>query len=185
METITQNAWLYYYYLAWFTTIFFVIKLIIFTVFGGDGSEVHGDFNTEMDSDPSFSFISLQSVLAFLMAFGWMGYACLKEFNFSQIVTLLCAIGTGLIFMFITAYLMFSIKKLEKSVKKDKTTALNKIGKAYSNFEPKGQGQIEIIINNQLIVEDAINTTEEKIKSFEKVRVVKVENDILYIEKEN
>ena len=185
METITQNAWQYYYYLAWFTTIFFVIKLIIFSIFGGDGSEVDGDFNTEMDSDPSFSFISLQSILAFLMGFGWMGYACLQEFKFSQIITLLCAIGVGLIFMFATAFLMFSVKKLEKNVKKDKKTALNKIGKAYSNFEPKGHGQIEIEINGQLTVAEAVNNTEEEIKSFDAVKIIRVENELLYIEKEN
>lgn len=183
METITQNAWQYYYYLAWFTTVFFVIKLIIFSVFGGDGSEVSGDFNTEFDGDPSFNFISLQSILAFLMGFGWMGYTCLKEFELSQLITLLCAIGVGLIFMFITAFLMFSVRKLEKNVKKDKTTALEKIGKAYTDFAPKGQGRVEIEINEQLTVADAVNNTEEEIKAFDAIKVVKVENELLYIEK--
>ena len=185
METITQNAWQYYYYLAWFTTIFFVIKLIIFSVFGGDGSEVSGDFNAEIDSDPSFSFISLQSVLAFLMGFGWSGYACLKEFHFSQILTLLCAIIVGLVFMFATAFLMFSVKKLEKEIHKDKTTAIGKIGKAYTDFVPKGHGRIEIEISGQLTVTDAVNNSEEEIKSFEPVKVIKVENELLYIEKAN
>jgi membrane-bound ClpP family serine protease len=181
---ILKNAWQYYYYLAWFATIFFAIKLIIFSVFGGDGSEVHGDFNTEIDSDPTFSFISLQSILAFLMGFGWMGYACLQEFKFSQIITLLCAIGVGIVFMFLTAFLMFSVRKLEKNVKKDKATAVGKIGKAYSNFSPKGYGQVEIEINGQLMVAEAVNNEDEEIKAFDPVRVLKVENELLYIKKE-
>lgn len=183
METITQNAWQYYYYLAWFATIFFTIKLIIFSIFGGDGSEVHGDFNTAIDHDPTFSFISLQSILAFLMGFGWMGYACLQEFKFSQILTLLSAIGVGIVFMFATAFLMFSVRKLEKNVKKDKVTAVGKIGKAYSDFAPKSHGQVEIEISEQLTVAEAVNDTEEEIKAFDAVRVVKVENELLYIEK--
>ena len=183
MEIITQNAIQYYYYLAWFATIFFVIKLLIFMVFGAGDSEVSADFNTETDTDASFSFISLQTILAFLMGFGWMGYAALQQFKLDQLGSFLSAFGVGLLFMFGTAYLMFSVKKLEKNVVKDKKTAIGKIGKAYTAFEPKGSGQIEIEIDGQFTVTDAVNNTDEKINAFEMVKVVKVENDMLYIEK--
>lgn len=183
-EILLNGLQYYYLVFAWAATVLFVIKLLIFVLFGGDGTEVQADFNVETDSDPSFSFVSLQSILAFLMAFGWGGYSILKLTKLGQFWSLIGAIVIGIIFMHITARLMFSVKKLEKTVKKDKTTTVGKYGKAYSNFEPKGQGQIEIIYNGQLMVEDAINMTDEKIKSFEKVKVVKVENDIMYIEKE-
>lgn len=183
METITQNAWQYYYYLALFATIFFGIKLIIFTIFGGDGCEVQTDFNIEMDSDPSFSFLSLQSILAFLMGFGWMGYACLHEFKFSQITTLLCAIVIGLIFMFIMAFLMFSVKKLEKNVKKDLATSIGKTGKAYTNFDNNGYGKIEIEVSGQLSIIDAYNMTDTPIKSFETVEVIGQKDGILQVKK--
>lgn len=183
MEIITQNAIQYYYYLAWFATIFFVIKLLIFMVFGAGDSEVSADFNTETDTDASFSFISLQTILAFLMGFGWMGYAALKSFNMNQLATFGSAFGVGLIFMFGTAYLMMLVKKLEKTVKKDKTTAIDKVGKAYTDFAPKGQGRVEIEVNGQLIVAEAMNNTDTEIKSFDAVKVVKVENELLYIEK--
>ena len=183
METITQNAIQYYYYLAWFATIFFVIKLIRFSVFGGGDSEVSSDFNTETDTDGTFHFISLQTILAFLMGFGWMGYTALKSFNMGQLATFGSAFGVGLIFMLATAYLMTLVKKLEKTVVKDKTTALDKIGKAYTDFAPKGQGRVEIEINGQLTVAEAINNTEDEIKSFDAVKVIKVENELLYIEK--
>ena len=174
--------WQIYYYVAIFSTILFAIKLTIFMIFGG-GTEVSADFNTEFDTDTSFDFISLQTILAFLMGFGWMGYAMLKQFGQSQIISLLSAIGVGLIFMFGTALLMFSVRKLEKNVKKDKKTAIGKIGKAYTNFAPKGNGQIEININEQLTVVDALNTTDEEIKAFENVKVLKVENEVMYVEK--
>lgn len=183
MEIITQNAIQYYYYLAWFATIFFVIKLIIFTVFGGGDSEVSADFNTETDTDTSFNFISLQTILAFLMGFGWMGYGALKSFKMAQLAAFGSAFAVGLVFMFCTAYLMMLVKKLEKTVKKDKTTAVDKVGKAYTDFAPKGQGRVEIEINGQLSVAEAINNTEVEIKSFDTVKVVKVENEILYVEK--
>lgn len=171
-----------YYYLAIFSTLVFAIKLILFTILGGD-TEVIADFNTEIDTDCSFNFISIQSVLAFLMAFGWMGYAGLTQFEFAQLLNFGVAFGVGLIFMLVTALLMFGIKKLEKNVKKDYTKALNKTGKAYTNFAPNGIGQIEIEFNEQLSVIEAINNTTEEIKSFEQIKVVKVEDDKLYIEK--
>ncbi|MBR1619546.1 hypothetical protein IJ674_06600 [bacterium] len=183
METITQNAIQYYYYLAVFATLLFAIKLVIFWIFGGGDAEVSADFNTETDTDGTFHFISLQTILAFLMSFGWMGYAVLKTFNLGQFATFCSAFGVGLIFMFGTAYLMTLVKKLEKNVKKDKATALDKIGKAYTDFAPKGQGRVEVEINGQLTVAEAINNTENEIKSFDAVKVVKVENDLLYIEK--
>lgn len=183
METITQNAVQYYYYLAWFATILFIIKLIIFSIFGSGDTEVSGDFNTEFDSDPTFSFISLQTILAFLMGFGWMGYAALTEFKLGQLATFGSAFIVGLLFLFGTAYLMSLVRKLEKNVKKDKATALYKVGKAYTDFAPKGQGRVEIEINGQLTVAEAINSTENEIKAFDAVKVVKVENELLYIEK--
>ena len=171
-----------YYYIAIFATLVFVIKLIMFTVFGFD-HEVNGDFTTEIDADPSFNFLSLQAILAFLMGFGWMGYAGLNQFEFSQLVTVLSSLAVGLVFMFATAFLMFSVRKLEKSVKKDKSTAIGKTGKAYTDFAPKSAGQIEIEINGQLSVSEAINTTDEEIKAFEIIKVIKVENEVMYIEK--
>lgn len=178
----TDSIWKIYYYLAIFATILFVIKLALFSIFGGD-SEVMADFNSEIDTDVAFNFISIQSVIAFFMGFGWMGYAGLQQFELNQIITFIIAFVVGIIFMFLTAYLMFLVKKLEKNVKKDKTTALNTIGKAYTTIEPKSQGQIEIEINGQLTVTNATNNTDEKINAFEAIKVVKVENDILYIEK--
>lgn len=183
METITQNAAQYYCYLAWFATIFFVIKLAIFWFFGSGDAEVSADFNTETDTDGSFHFISLQTILAFLMGFGWMGYAAASSFEMNIFASLGCAFGVGIVFMLGTAWLMAQVKKLEKTVKKDKATAVDKIGKAYTDFAPKGQGRVEVEINGQLTVAEAMNNTEEEIKSFDAIKVVKVENELLYIEK--
>lgn len=179
---IINSMWQVYYYIALFSTILFVLKLIIFNLFGG-GSEVFADFNMEIDTDPSFNFFSIQSILAFLMGFGWTGYACLKQIGFSQLMSFGIALGVGFLFMAVTALLLFSVKKLENNVKKDRTTALNHVGRAYTNFSSNGAGQVEIDIDGQLSVVNATNTTDEEIKAFESVKVVKVTDEMLYIEK--
>lgn len=172
-----------YYYIAIFATIIFTIKLILFTITGGDGTEVSTDFTSEVDTDFSFNFLSVQSVLAFFMGFGWMGYAGIHQFKLSNWAAFGVAFAVGIAFLLGSAFLMFGVKKLEKNVKKDNSKALNQTGKAYTDFAPKGSGQVEIDINEQLSVVDAVNNTEEEIKAFEMVKVVKVENDLLYIEK--
>ena len=179
-----ESIWKIYYYVALFATIVFVIKLALFATVGGD-SEVMADFNSEVDTDCSFNFISVQSVIAFFMGFGWMGYAALKQFDLSQWVSFGIAFAVGVVFMFLTAYLMFLVKKLEKRVSKDKSTAVGQLGKAYTSFAPKATGQVEVEINGQLTVVNAINDTDEQINSFDVIKVTRVVDDILYIEKNN
>ncbi|MBP3821721.1 hypothetical protein J6G99_08795 [bacterium] len=125
----------------------------------------------------------MQAILAFLMGFGWAGYASLSQFKATILISAVCAFAVGLIFMCVTAFLMFSVRKLEKNIKKDKSTAVGKIGKAYTHFPVKGQGQIEIEVNGQLSISDAINLKDEEIMAFDQIKVVKVENEIMYIEK--
>ena len=71
MAIPVESFWKIYYYIAIFATILFVLKLILFATVGGD-TEVAADFNSEVDTDCSFNFISIQSVIAFFMGFGWM-----------------------------------------------------------------------------------------------------------------
>ncbi len=177
-----ENIWKIYYYVALFATILFVLKLILFTIVGGD-SEVFADFNTETDTDCSFNFLSIQAIMAFFMGFGWMGYAGLHQLGMGQLKTFLVAFAVGIIFMYVTAGLLFLAKNLEKNVKKDKATAVGHVGKAYTNFEPHSTGQIEIEISGQLSVVNATNDTDEQINSFDLIKVSKVVNDMFYIEK--
>ena len=166
-----ENVWKIYYYVAIFSTILFVLKFLIFTVVGGD-TEVSADFNTETDTDCSFNFFSTQ-----------LGYAGLQQFHFNQYINFPIAFGVGLIFMVVTAALMFAAKKLEKNVRKDKKSAIQQVGRAYTGFGPHSAGQVEIEITGQLSVVNAMNNTDESINSFDLVKVVKVVDDLLYIEK--
>lgn len=176
------NSWKIYYYIGIFATVLFILKLVIFTAIGGD-SEVSADFTTETDTDPSFGFLSFQSLTAFFMGFGWMGYGALKQLTFGQGMAFALAFAVGFMFMFASAYLMFLARKLENKVSNSKASALNKVGRAYSGFSAGGNGQVEIEINGKLQVVNAINTTNSSINSFDLIRVNKVQNDTLYIEK--
>lgn len=173
-----------YYYIAMFATIVFLIKLIMFAFTGGD-MDAQVEVQTEIHADSSFNFLSIQSVLAFLMGFGWMGYAAIKQFSLTQYVSLAAAFGVGLFFMLVNTFLMFSVRKLEKNVKKDASTAIGKIGKAYSTLQPRSMGQVEVEVSGQLSVVNAMNDSDEVINSFDAIKVVKVVGDLLYVVKNN
>ncbi len=168
--------------IALFSTVLYILKLIVFIFVGGD-TEVNADFDAMTETDVSFSFISTQSVLAFFMGLGWSGLAAVVQFELSDKLALAIGLITGFVFMFLTAYLMYGIKKLNKNIKTDYNTLLNKTGKAYINIEPHKEGQIEIDLNKRLSIIEATNISEEKINAFDPVIVVKIENNKIYIKK--
>ena len=168
--------------IAWFATVLFVLKLVIFAFVGGD-MELDIDFDSITEVETSFGFLSVQSILAFFMAFGWCGWVAHNYLNVGNKLAIIIAIITGLFFMWFSAWLMFNIKKLNKKIVIDINELIGKTGKAYSSFEANGEGKIEITLNNKLSILDAINLSEEKIKSFSEIKVEKIEDKKIYIVK--
>ncbi len=163
-----------------FSTLLYVIKMVLFFFVGGD-SEVDASFDTITETEISFNFISMQSILAFFMGFGWSGLSALIQFQTGGKIALLIAVGVGLFFMYMSAYLMFCIKKLTKTVKFDLNELKDKTGRSYTSFEPKSKGQIEIDFNGRLSIMDAYNLTDEKINAFTAIKVEKIEDNKIYI----
>lgn len=174
-----QNVFLV---ISLFSTVFYILKLCLFMFVGGD-MEVDADFDSLHEVDPSFSFFSVQSMLAFFMGFGWVGLAMLTQLKTGTLLSVAAAFVVGIIFMFFSAWLMFLIRKLDKRVKVDLQECVGKVGKAYTAFNPQSEGQVEITINNKLDVLNAFNMSEEKIDAFSQVKVEKVEDNKLYIVK--
>lgn len=169
-----------YFYLGVFSTVLFLLKLAIFMLAGGD-IELETDFDAITETDTSFNFLSVQSILAFFMGFSWMGLTALTQIRTSGVVALVIAILVGLLFMFGTAYLLFAIKKLDQKPVIDLNKYVGTEGKAYTEFKPMGEGQIQIEINNKLVTTEAISVCEDTINAFAQIKIEKVENNKLYI----
>ncbi len=169
-------------YTAVISTAFYIIKAFIYILTGAD-VEIVSDFTSITENDIHFSFISIESLLAFAMGFGWGGLTCVKYFDVPLVVTFLCAAVTGFIFFFISFYLMKLVRSLESVVKEKPEQAVGQSAKAYTSIEPKSQGQIQMVLNSKQCIKQAFNFGEEPIKSFEAVKIVKYENDMFYVEK--
>lgn len=169
-----------FFYTGVFSTAILLIKAFIPFDFG---SEVSGDFNSMVDSDASFNLLSLESILSFLMCFGWMGYYNLHYLNNPIKTTLIISLVCGAIGMLFFAFMFSLIKKMEFVPKSDLKDLVGKSGKSYTKFNPLSKGQIQIEFNNGLKTLDAVNNSDCEIASFELIKVVKVEDDVIYIEK--
>ena len=163
------------------TGIFF---LKIFLPIDSD-AEIGGDFTNITDTDTSFSLFTIESISAFFMCLGWMGWAAQSHLHYNFKISLIIAIISGIIGMLFFAWLITQVKKLEQVPKNDINELVNKSGKAYINFEPKGTGKISIEFAGRIQEFDARNNTDEEIKSFEPIKVVKIENNEIFIEKDN
>ncbi len=187
MDFLTvENLTKMYLYIGIIATAIYFIKIVIFSLSGADSDVPDGHIDVDgTDSDVAFSFLSIQSILAFFMGFGWTGLAMLKSPLAEQTlwVGVVSALG-GLIFMSLSAYITYLLRKLNDREVFDMQKVVGTIGKAYSVIKPHSMGRIEIEINSKLSVVEAQNNTDVEIPSFKPVRVVKYENNILYIEQE-
>ncbi|MBQ3834243.1 MAG: hypothetical protein II816_01830 [Elusimicrobia bacterium] len=171
-----------FFYCAIVATICFIIRGIIYAVSGFD-IEITSDFTSIADHDFHFAFLSLESIFAFFMGFGWGGLVAIKQFGLTITVSLIVAFFIGLIFSLISIYLMYLIKKLDHTVKEDLSSVVGQIAQAYTNLEPNSKGQIRITLNSKLCIKNAFNETNDSIKAFDTIKITKYENNMLYVEK--
>ena len=148
------------------------------------GTEIGSDFTGITDTDASFSLFTIESISAFFMCFGWMGWAAKDYLHYDMKITLVIAVVSGVVGMLFFSWLITQIKKLEHTPKKDINELVGKSGKAYLTMPPKGTGKISIEFGGALEELNARNNTDEEIKSFEPIKVVKIENGEIFVEKD-
>lgn len=170
----------FYFVVACFSTFLFVLKLILVSSVGMDDVETP---DSEPASDSAFTFLSLQSVLAFLMGFGWIGLSYTRGGQTSSWKAFLIAGGIGLAFMVLSAFLMKMVNKLNHTPSVDLRRAVGQVGEAYVQLPSKGSGKIRLEIGGRLEIRAAMNEEDEPISAFEKVKVIKVVDGLFYVRK--
>ncbi len=168
------------FYVAIVATVLFVLKMFLFMVSGHGADDMGIDIS---DTDASFSLVSVQGIIAFFMAFGWCGWVAIEKMNWEGLNAAVVSFFAGLFVLWFTAFLMSSLKKLNRVVVTDLKTLIGQTGKAYTKFEPDGSGQIQIELNEKLATLPAINKSNEHIEFTDVIKVMDVVDDILYIEK--
>lgn len=173
-EIFEQNP--VYASLAFIGTFLYILKMALFFISGDGESDLDADTDPG-DGGASFSLISTQSILAFLMGAGWIGLAAKNEWMLNDTYSILSASVFGFAMMFFSAILTFKIKKLNAIPTINIKEALGKSGRAYTNIPAKGNGigQVEITVGNKQQILQA-SSSGEAINSFDSVIVEKVDD---------
>lgn len=169
-----------YWYVAIIGTVIFILK----TALPMDtGAEIDSDFTSITDTDASFHLLTIEGISAFFMCSGWTGWVSFSILHYELKVAIIASIISGICGMLLFAWLLSLTKKMEQINVYDLNSLVDKTGKAYVHFEPKGNGKIQIEFNSRLDIIDAISLSDDRIEAFSQIKVVKVENDVVYIDK--
>jgi membrane protein implicated in regulation of membrane protease activity len=152
------------------------------------GADMEAD--ADMDSaggsfsvDPSFTLLSVRSIIAFFTFFGWMGVLAISS-GYSTNITLFIAVGSGFIAMVLVAYLMYFFSKLAERGNADLRELIYKDATVYLTIPEhrKGKGKIHVSLQNSLREMDAV-TEGERLDNGKSVKIIEIiEDNVLVVE---
>ena len=191
---------------AVFGTVLFVIRLVLMFVGGvddahsadtGDVGDVDagdfdgGDFDSadmdhtgEMhDSDLSFKLLSLQGITAFFMMFGLVGWAVIRQGEYSPLVPMAAGTVAGLLTVWVMKKIFQFATGLQSSGTMNLKNAIGQEGSVYLTIRPGQSGKVQVSVQNRLSVLEAVTEGSEEIKTGESIRVVRIIAGKLVVEK--
>lgn len=181
LEPLLKSFW----YLAIFTSLVFIVQMVM-TFMGADaGDGVHADFNADAGHvDAPFQLFSLRNMINFLLGFSWAGI------SFYSIITnkpllIAAALAVGVVFVALFFVIIKQVQKLEEDNSFQLANTLNKTAEVYLTIPEKKSGKGKIMISVNGSFHELIAMTEhDAIPSGSMIKVIKIENqDILIVEK--
>lgn len=180
MPTLQQAFW----YLAFFASLIFIFQTIM-TFLGTDGS---ADLDADFDGDfhhveAPFELFTFRNLINFLLGFGWTGVAFYGKMP--EFLLIILALVVGLTFVAIFFFIIKQILKLQEDNTFNINNTWGKTAQVYMNIPPQksGSGKVQVSIAGSFHELEAVTDHFEMIHSGETVRIVKVENQTLTVEK--
>jgi len=138
------------------------------------GIDTHHDADLAPgDHDSGLSFLSIRTITAFFVGFGWGGVIILNH-GHSLAAAIFGGCVTGLIFLLVTAFLIHNLLRLQSSGNLDYHNAIGIVGTVYSTIPAAeaGGGQLELMLQGRLTMAEAYTRAERDLKPNTKARVV-------------
>jgi len=170
---------------TWFTapallgTGFLMIQLVLGEL-GGDGA-IDLDLDIDANADhpgAEFGILSVQSLSAFFMGYGWMGLAAYRFLDIGFTGAGLVAVASGVGVAWLMIYLLRTFLKLQNNTNVSIHQAVGLVGEVYVSVPPAGEGKGEIIlvINQSQHNYFAIQEGDAQIVTHTRVRVVSADS---------
>ncbi|MEH6534832.1 MAG: hypothetical protein V7719_00460 [Psychroserpens sp.] len=162
------------------------VFVIITTFMGMDGGDDFDGVDSEMDGDAGigFQFITFKNLVGFFTIFGWIGIACINS-GFSKPVSVIVALGCGLLMMSIMAAMFYGMQKLSDSGTLNYKNAIDAIGEVYLTIGANRtkMGKVSVRVQGTLRELEALSDSLSELKSGTIIQVVDVTtNGILIVE---
>lgn len=158
-----------YYGIALTTSALMLFQLVLM-LFGMDGDS---DFDVDdIDDHGTGGILSVRTVTAFFVGFGWSGVAAL-EAGWELVPTIVVSTLVGGVFMGGVFALMRTLYGMRYSGTLDYRNAVGSVGSVYLRIPAAmaGPGQIEVQVQGRLRVVQAFTRAERELGNNERVRV--------------
>lgn len=172
-----------FWYLAFFASLIFLFQTVM-TFVGGHSGDFDTDFGGEFHhGEMPFELFTFRNLINFLLGFGWTGVAFFGELN--NTILVIFAFLVGLVFVGIFFVIIKQFLKLQEDNTFNINNTLGKTAQVYVPIpaQKTGSGKVQLSINGSFHELEAMTENLEKINSGENVRIVKLENEVLFVEK--
>lgn len=141
-------------------------------LFGGD-VDVDGDTDVHAGDTDGFSLLSLRAIASFLAFFGLAGWGGM-EAGWGTAMTMSVAMASGLVMLFVVAWLMTLFKQAHEQGNIDPENAIGKAAKVYLKIPARhqGKGKITVSVQSRSIEFQAV-TAGKEIPTGAEVRVLR------------
>ncbi len=178
---------------AWYTipailgTAFFGLRSLLLLIGGGHHigdlhADVHaGDMHadgSDSDSTHSFEILSVQTIAAFIMGFGWAGLAGLKGTHWNPLMVNLVATACGCGMVWLLAIMLRAMREMETSGTIRTSAAVGREGAVYATVpgDGVGRGQVRITVQDRERIYDAVSRG-ESLATGTRIRVLHANDD--------
>ncbi len=163
--------------------------LLIQMLLGQIGGDFDMDVDVEMDTDLEIggesesahevTLISIQSVSAFLLGYGWMGFAAFRFLEFGFFGAVVIGIGSGFGVAYLMVRLLRALMKIQSDANVSLSSAVGKVGSVYTRVPGRGsgRGEVVLVINGSEHRFRAVQDGDEGIERHSSVRVVRANRD--------
>jgi hypothetical protein len=132
------------------------------------------DFSGHGDHDSGIGLLTVRTVTAFFVGFGWTGAIMLNR-GYSMTAAIAAGAATGVVFLLATAFLIRNLLRLQSGGGNvDYNNAIGLVGTVYTTVPAAeaGGGQIELMIQGRLMMAEAYTKAARNLPPSSKAKVV-------------
>jgi len=177
LDSLFNNGGIWFSIPAIIGSLYFLMQIVLGGIGGDAGLDVDIDFDGDIGAGGApgveFGVLSAQTLSAFFMGSGWMGFAALRLLDVGMTGAVVIAIASGVFFGWMIMKVMQAMMKLQNSANVSISETVGLGGNVYIRIPPEGQGtgRVTVILGTRQRRFSAVQTGSDIIESRTSVTV--------------